>query len=141
MEKPESKSVEEKGGRLLPQTVLSGKKSSQIHPLWFPALVECRTNKYWSEKRGKHIFHVTKKRLSILYRTQVLIFSVSHAAPHCSSLLTASFSTELEHSDCFQGCISNLVWLQPKSLHGEDRSPFQRTSYGKRISLHIRMAT
>lgn len=28
MEKPESKSVEEKGGRLLPQTVLSGKKES-----------------------------------------------------------------------------------------------------------------
>ena len=37
---------------------LSGKRESpaKFPPLWFPAPVECKTNKYWSEKRGESTY-------------------------------------------------------------------------------------
>lgn len=79
-------SVEEKGSRLLPQNVLSGEKekSAKFTPLWFQTLIERKTNKHWNEKRGESTYFMWEKRLNILYKTKMLIFSVSHTAPRSS---------------------------------------------------------
>lgn len=52
-------------------------KISQIHLTCFKHLLNAKQI-LQGEKRGKHVFNERKKRLKILYKTEMLIFLVSH---------------------------------------------------------------